>query len=181
MKYIINLFGGPGCGKSTCASYIFSKLKSEGIHCEYLTEFAKTLTYERNKIALSTQMYVTGVQIYSTKLLLQDVDIIITDSPILLGCIYTDSIPVKAAIISEHDALLKSAIMVNVKINRKKNYETYGRNQSFEEAKKLDAIIDDLLNKQIECNNDRNIFFEIDGVIEDFEKLLKFILEIVNN
>lgn len=38
---IVNLFAGPGAGKSTGAAYIFSKLKLAGIDCEYVSEFAK--------------------------------------------------------------------------------------------------------------------------------------------
>ena len=41
---IINLFGGPGTGKSTGAAYIFAKLKMCGVNCELITEFAKDMT-----------------------------------------------------------------------------------------------------------------------------------------
>lgn len=41
MKLVINFFGGPGCGKSTMASRLFSELKSKGVKCEYVTEYAK--------------------------------------------------------------------------------------------------------------------------------------------
>ena len=30
---IINFFGGPGCGKSTTAAYVFSQLKIQGFGC----------------------------------------------------------------------------------------------------------------------------------------------------
>ena len=38
---IMNLYGGPGSGKSTGAAYIFSMLKMVGVDAEYVTEFAK--------------------------------------------------------------------------------------------------------------------------------------------
>ena len=38
---IVNLYGGPGCGKSTGAAYLFSKLKMAGVDAEYVPEFAK--------------------------------------------------------------------------------------------------------------------------------------------
>ena len=85
MKILINFYPGPGAGKSTYASKLFSYLKSKRIKCEYLTEFAKQLTYEGNKLALDTQMYVTGYQLYMTKVFMKTVDIVITDSPLLLG------------------------------------------------------------------------------------------------
>lgn len=33
---VVNLFAGPGAGKSTGAAYIFSKLKMLGYDCEYV-------------------------------------------------------------------------------------------------------------------------------------------------
>ena len=38
---VVNLFPGPGTGKSTGAAYIFSKLKMAGVDAEYVSEFAK--------------------------------------------------------------------------------------------------------------------------------------------
>jgi adenylate kinase family enzyme len=41
MSKVINLFGGPGCGKSTLAARIFSILKLKDISCELINEYAK--------------------------------------------------------------------------------------------------------------------------------------------
>ena len=46
VKAVINLYGGPGCGKSTVSSGLFYKMKSEGYCVEYVSEYAKDLTYE---------------------------------------------------------------------------------------------------------------------------------------
>lgn len=48
---IVNLYGGPGTGKSTGAAYIFSKLKMDGIDAEYVTEFAKDKVWEGSQEA----------------------------------------------------------------------------------------------------------------------------------
>ena len=64
LPLVINLFGGPGCGKSTQAAYIFSRLKMLGLNCELVTEFAKDKTWEHNSKALSCQPYVFGKQSY---------------------------------------------------------------------------------------------------------------------
>ena len=40
---VVNLFGGPGTGKSTMMAGIFAKLKSLGYEC---LEFAKELVWE---------------------------------------------------------------------------------------------------------------------------------------
>ena len=38
---IINIFGGPGTGKSTLAAYIFHNLKCRHVEVEVVTEYAK--------------------------------------------------------------------------------------------------------------------------------------------
>lgn len=40
-QIVVNFLGEPSCGKSTAATYVFSKLKMLGISCEYVSEFAK--------------------------------------------------------------------------------------------------------------------------------------------
>ena len=49
---VVNLFAGPGAGKSTGATYIFSKLKMLGIDAEYVSEFAKDKVWEENERVL---------------------------------------------------------------------------------------------------------------------------------
>jgi hypothetical protein len=39
---LVNLYAGPGTGKSTMAANVFSELKWMGVNCELALEFAKT-------------------------------------------------------------------------------------------------------------------------------------------
>lgn len=84
MCKVINLFGEPGAGKSALAAYIFYRLKILGYNCELCTEFAKSMVYEKNEMALSNQSYIFGNQMQKMGRLKDNVDIIITDSPLLL-------------------------------------------------------------------------------------------------
>ena len=59
---LINLFGGPGAGKSTGAAYIFSQLKMAGVNAELVTEFAKDKVWEGNKEVFKNQAYIFGKQ-----------------------------------------------------------------------------------------------------------------------
>lgn len=43
---VVNLFGGPGCGKSTTMARLFADLKTRGLNVEMVSEFAKDLVYE---------------------------------------------------------------------------------------------------------------------------------------
>ena len=43
---VVNLIGGPGCGKSTTTAGLFYELKKKGYNCEMSLEFAKDKVYE---------------------------------------------------------------------------------------------------------------------------------------
>lgn len=85
---IVNLFAGPGCGKSTHAGGTFYRMKRSGINCEYIQEYAKDKTWSEDVQTLLCQPYVTGKQFYRTSRLLGKVDVAITDSPVITGILY---------------------------------------------------------------------------------------------
>lgn len=158
MTKIINLYGGPGTGKSTTASLIYYILKSYDMNVELVSEFAKDLTWQNRKEELDCQFYVVGHQIYRIKSLIGKVSHIITDSPILLASAYCkpSETKLKEAIIEEH---LKYD-NIEIFLNRSKPYNPSGRSQNFDEAKQLDLKIRSLLIEHqisyIETNTDRN-------------------------
>lgn len=82
---VVNLFAGPGAGKTTTMAGLFSKLKLDNIVCEMATEFAKELTWEERWVALSNSIYVFAEQQYRLFKLSKKVDIIITDAPLLIS------------------------------------------------------------------------------------------------
>jgi broad-specificity NMP kinase len=47
---VVSLFAGPGVGKSTMATGIFSALKFKGIECEYVSEYAKNLVWGKERL-----------------------------------------------------------------------------------------------------------------------------------
>lgn len=49
---VVNLYGGPGVGKSTGAAYVFARLKEAGVVAELVTEFAKDLTWGHSRAIL---------------------------------------------------------------------------------------------------------------------------------
>lgn len=142
MTLVINLYGGPGTGKSTTAAALFSQLKKYGVNCELVHEFAKDLTWEKRAKALSFQPYVIGKQAYHVHRLFDEVDIVITDSPILLGLIYGMEMPPSwtTFLIDLHN----SWDTLDIYIRRDKMVHPYnpkGRNQTEEQAKAVDTQI----------------------------------------
>lgn len=143
MTKIINLFAGPGAGKSTTASGIFYLMKSMGINCELILEYAKDLTWEKRTQAISNQVYVFGKQVQRLERVMNQVDYIITDSPILLSLIYNNNEPLSFSqyVVDK----FKSYHNINFFIKRDKDYNPAGRNQTLEEAIEIDNVILDIL------------------------------------
>lgn len=143
---IVQLFGGPGAGKSTMAAMLFSSLKLLGHDTELVTEFAKKLTWHDRFNSLACQPYVFGKQLHEIELLLGQVEFIVTDSPILLSCIYTtDKYPASfQQFIIEH---FKTLPNINYYLERVKKYNPNGRNQTEAESDEIGLKILDLLDK----------------------------------
>ncbi len=90
MTKVIALCGGPGVGKSTVATGLFSELKQRKISCEYVSEYAKEITWEGTQKLLENQMHVFAEQFRRQFRLLNKVDYIVTDSPLIFSSIYFD-------------------------------------------------------------------------------------------
>ena len=134
---LVNLYAGPGAGKSTGAAYIFAKLKMKGIDSEYVSEYAKDRVWQDDQFPLKyCQLYVTGKQSLKIARLLGKVDVIVTDSPIAIGAMYTDEKPYQDVCLYEGK---KYKNTFNMFIQRHKKYNPNGRNQTEEEAKAIDV------------------------------------------
>lgn len=141
---VVNLFAGPGTGKSTTMAHLFAELKWKGIDCEMVTEYAKDKVWEGSEHILDNQYYVSGKQYHKLKRLMGKVDVVITDSPILLGLIYGNEEPTEF-----HGLLVKYHNQFNnfnIFLNRTKDYNPNGRVQkTIEEAKEKDVEIKHML------------------------------------
>ena len=85
---VVNFYAGPGCGKTTAALELTAALKKAGYNVEYVSEYAKELVLEKRFDELQNQQSVTDEQYHRLDRLRGSVDMIVTDSPVLLGLIY---------------------------------------------------------------------------------------------
>lgn len=149
----INLYGGPGCGKSTLSALLFTELKLRGLNTELVREFAKELVYEdKDMINLkeADRIFIMAEQMRREAILHGKVDYLITDSPVLIAAYYYNS---KPAI-----ELAKNLMSVFDQAEESKEYhfyisrgeddafEQYGRAHGFEESKKIDKEMMSFLN-----------------------------------
>lgn len=88
MTKYVSFYAGPGAGKSTAAAGVFSALKQLGINAELVPEFAKDLAWEDRRDTLQNQVYVNARQYHMIKKLAGKADVVVTDSPVLLGSVY---------------------------------------------------------------------------------------------
>ena len=88
MSKLINLFGGPGIGKSSIASGITYKLKKKHIRVNNPYEFPKLLAWDKNNEAIKDQLYVFANQHRGIAQSYGKVDYIVIDSPIMFSLIY---------------------------------------------------------------------------------------------
>jgi hypothetical protein len=131
------------------AGGIFNLLKTADYNVEYVQEFAKTLTWEKNHIALSNQFYVSGVQNYTQNMLIGQVQAVITDSPTLLGLLYykESNTKIRKAFIEFIVESFRKQNNLNFFLNRKKKYNPIGRNQTEKESDAIGIRMKKLLDK----------------------------------
>lgn len=168
---VINLFGGPGSGKTTMAAELFSSLKKLHFEVELVTEFAKDLIMQNNPDALEHQFYVTGVQAHRIWSASRKMDVVVVDSPILLGPIYDkrNSPTLKKLCIEYHNELNNLNILLSRQVFA---HSMTARVHSLTESVGLDNRIHRLLD-ELNVN-----YLELKDI--KFDELLEMVSELIN-
>lgn len=167
---LVNLFAGPAAGKSTTAAGVFTLLKMHGVECDMPHEFAKDLVWEENYAMAWDQTYVFGQQHHRIWRVMEKVDVILCDSPLLLSVVYRKENLGKKFI--EHVVELhKQYNNLNVFIERNVSldFEGNGRAHNYDESIKIDNQIKDTLDeyttKYITMESDYTLINNITNLI----------------
>ena len=166
MTTILNLYGGPGTGKSTSAAFLFYVLKSLGADVELVREYVKDWAWEKRTIGTYDQLYFLGKQVRRESMLLGKVDWVVTDSPVLIGTYYAQ----QHSPLSLAEGVRASTLAyyrqcdddghshVHIFLRRSKPYVAEGRYHTEEEAKEADRGLRALLTTVrlpfIDCGTD---------------------------
>ena len=159
MKKIICLCGAPSSGKSTSAARLFSKVKELGFNAEMNREYIKDWIWEGRQAHEGDQTYFFAKAARKERNLMRSgVELIITDSPLILTHFYgmlTDryerQFNTSLAMLTQHHAICKD---MNYKVDHHmilagdRPYNPVGRFHTAEEARDCEGQIIQLLNDQ---------------------------------
>jgi len=140
---VVNLYGGPGTGKSTTAAGVFCLLKQRGVNAELATEYAKDVVWEGRDYLLSDQIYLFAKQNRKLARLYGRVDVAVTDSPLLFSYHYSKSPHILGLILEE----LQRSRQLHIMLKRVKPYLAAGRYQTEEQARRIDDELRRLLSE----------------------------------
>lgn len=170
---LINALAGPCGGKTTSCWEIAAALKRRGIIVEYVSEYTKELVYDKNWVlldgSLEHQQEILKEQKKRQDRLYGQVQVIVTDAPLLFNIIYLEDRP-KWYVEKVLD-IYNSYNSLNIFIKRDKNKFTHiGRNHNLEESIEKDKEILDFL--------ERN---DIPYIVYDVNDLENFVDEIIKS
>lgn len=141
----ISLFGGPACGKSSTAGWLFAQLKARHLRAELVQEAVKTWAYLGRKPESFDQVFLFAEQMRREEELLRNgVDLVVTDSPVFLAFCYAKHYGMPAC---EHLAGLSDAFdekygSLDLFLERpERPYVGMGRYHTHAQALEMDAFI----------------------------------------
>ena len=166
----VNFYAGPGAGKSTIAARTFAELKIRGHEVEHIPEYIKTWAHEGRVPQSYDQLYVFAKQVKSEDIILRNVPLIVTDSPVLLSTSYAkhQSVPFYEYLVRVAQQFDRDFPPLNLFIERTVDYNGAGRYQNEREAHDFDKYLLEFLGE--------NLIGELHHVkVEEFDQIIEMI------
>jgi hypothetical protein len=140
---VINLFAGPGAGKSTTAAGLFHFMKLAHMSVELVTDHARAMTWERREL-LPDQLSIFARQHRRIAGLKGLVDYVVTDAPLLMSAVYRDA---KTPVVFEQLVVefWNAFENCNFFLDRTQPWVKVGRRQTEAEARGVDARVKKVL------------------------------------
>lgn len=149
----INLYGGPGVGKSTVAAQLFARLKLQGHEVELVNEWIKSWAWQGIKPGGFDQLYVFAKQLRKEDIVLRHGGLVVSDSPLFTQLAYLKEYGDSAehlyeALLVVGNAWEQKYPSLNILLHRgNRPYRQKGRYQTEEQAKHIDLAIKGVLDK----------------------------------
>jgi len=143
---VINIFGGPGTGKSVTRAKLFAELKIGKYNCEEVIEFAKDLVYDESYKVLENQEWIFANQHNRMYRLKDKVDYIITDAPLFNSIVYSGKGEENKNFHGYVFSVFNRYDNLNIYLERETVYQQAGRYQDEKGAKKIDDEVLRLFN-----------------------------------
>lgn len=151
------------------AAALFSDLKKRGFNAELVTEYAKDKVWEHNDTVFNNQVYILGKQSYRVSRVAGQVDVIITDSPILLSAIYNPDPEIQNELEALTVKMFNQYNNLNIVLKRTFPYQKEGRMHSEEQSSEI-------YQKIIECLNQNGIGYSVFDNKDDTQQTLMDII-----
>ena len=145
MSTIINLYGGPGTGKSTTMALVYAGMKLRGQEVEMAPEWVKGPVWAGQTDILDDQLYITAKQNHILDRLYGNVETIVTDAPLLGGLVYCDA-PLLREVIRTAARCYRNE---HIFLERVKPYRQGGRVQDEGKARELDLQVQAMLKAEV--------------------------------
>lgn len=142
----VNLFGGPGAGKTVMAARMFAGLKMMGVEAINPEEHAKLAILSGRPWLLDEQIIMAGKTMETMFNLKDKASVIIMDSPILLCSVYGKNEPPSFHSLIEDVHKRFNHVNIMVIRDNKAGYDPSNRREDEEQALLIDRLLINKIN-----------------------------------